>query len=193
MALESLKGKRCCRQVKFYSGVSPLTSRWSCLSRILARQLNPAVLHPSRSNCRIRLAGLRRRLAVNSQKAFVRCDAGWGFLQNQGTLRSEDEHCHRGAAALTRNELAFDDFLGFLRARRQIGQSRTSVPAHITENISKRDSGCQELSLQLLRPARCASQSPPSTADAGRSSALDGPPGLPKVCRRYPGRLQLIA
>jgi hypothetical protein len=33
--LESLKGKRCCRQVKFYSGVSPLTSRWCCLSRIL--------------------------------------------------------------------------------------------------------------------------------------------------------------
>jgi hypothetical protein len=33
--LESLKGKRCCRQVKFYCGVSPLTSRWSCLSRIL--------------------------------------------------------------------------------------------------------------------------------------------------------------
>jgi hypothetical protein len=29
----------------------------------LARRLNPAVLHPSRSNCRIRLAGLRRRLA----------------------------------------------------------------------------------------------------------------------------------
>jgi hypothetical protein len=28
-----------------------------------ARRLNPAVLHPSRSNCRIRLAGLRRRLA----------------------------------------------------------------------------------------------------------------------------------
>jgi hypothetical protein len=45
-ALESLKGKRCCRQVKFYSGVSPLTSRWSCLSRILARRLNRAVLHP---------------------------------------------------------------------------------------------------------------------------------------------------
>jgi hypothetical protein len=61
--LESLKGKSCCRQVKFYSGVSPLTSRWSCLSRILARRLNPAVLHPARSNCRIRLAGLRRRLA----------------------------------------------------------------------------------------------------------------------------------
>jgi hypothetical protein len=34
-ALESLKDKRCCREVKFYSGVSPLTSRWSCLSRIL--------------------------------------------------------------------------------------------------------------------------------------------------------------
>jgi hypothetical protein len=34
-ALESLKGKRCCRKVKFYSGVFPLTSRWSCLSRIL--------------------------------------------------------------------------------------------------------------------------------------------------------------
>jgi multidrug efflux pump subunit AcrB len=33
--LESLKGKRCCRQVKFYSGVSRLTSPWSCLSRIL--------------------------------------------------------------------------------------------------------------------------------------------------------------
>ena len=62
-ALESLKGKRGCRQVKFYSGVSRLTSRWSCLSRILARRLNPAVLHPSQSNCRIRLAGLRRRLA----------------------------------------------------------------------------------------------------------------------------------
>jgi ActR/RegA family two-component response regulator len=33
----------------------------ACL--VLARRLNPAVLHPSRSNCRIRLAGLRRRLA----------------------------------------------------------------------------------------------------------------------------------
>ena len=35
LALESLKGKRCCRQIKFYSGVSLLTSRWFCLSRIL--------------------------------------------------------------------------------------------------------------------------------------------------------------
>jgi hypothetical protein len=30
---------------------------------------NPAVLHPSRSNCRIRLAGLRRRLARSQNKA----------------------------------------------------------------------------------------------------------------------------
>jgi hypothetical protein len=63
LTLESLKGKRCCRQLKFYSGVPLLTSRWFCLSRILARRLNPAVLHPARSNCRIPLAGLRRRLA----------------------------------------------------------------------------------------------------------------------------------
>jgi hypothetical protein len=33
--LESLKGKTCCRQVKFYSGVYALASRWFCLSRIL--------------------------------------------------------------------------------------------------------------------------------------------------------------
>ena len=70
--LESLKGKTCCRQVKFYSGVSPLTSRWSCLSRILARRLNPAVLHPARSNCRIPLAGLRRRLASSPNFARPR-------------------------------------------------------------------------------------------------------------------------
>ncbi|MBV8227822.1 MAG: prephenate dehydrogenase/arogenate dehydrogenase family protein, partial [Verrucomicrobia bacterium] len=33
--LESLKGKRCCRQIKFYCGVCLLTLRWFCLSRIL--------------------------------------------------------------------------------------------------------------------------------------------------------------
>ena len=33
--LESLKGKMCCRQIKFYSGVYALVSRWFCLSRIL--------------------------------------------------------------------------------------------------------------------------------------------------------------
>ena len=38
-------------------------------------------------------------------------------------VRSEDEHCHYGAAALTRNELALDHFLGFRRARRQIDRS----------------------------------------------------------------------
>jgi hypothetical protein len=35
ISLESLKGKTCCRQVKFYSGVYALASRWFCLSRIL--------------------------------------------------------------------------------------------------------------------------------------------------------------
>ena len=40
-------------------------------------------------------------------------------------VRSEDEHCHYGAAALTRNELALDDFLGFRRVRRKI--NRVSV------------------------------------------------------------------
>jgi hypothetical protein len=34
-ALESLKGKTCCRQVKFYSGVYALAPWWFCLSRIL--------------------------------------------------------------------------------------------------------------------------------------------------------------
>jgi hypothetical protein len=34
-SLESLKGKTCCRQVKFYSAVYALASRWFCLSRIL--------------------------------------------------------------------------------------------------------------------------------------------------------------
>src|SRR4029077_20393485 len=38
-------------------------------------------------------------------------------------VRSEDEHCHYGAAALTRNELALDHFLGFRRAPRQIDRS----------------------------------------------------------------------
>jgi hypothetical protein len=33
--LESLKGKRCCRQVKFYSGVCALVAWRFCLSRIL--------------------------------------------------------------------------------------------------------------------------------------------------------------
>jgi hypothetical protein len=33
--IESLKGKTRCRQVKFYSGVCALASRWFCLSRIL--------------------------------------------------------------------------------------------------------------------------------------------------------------
>jgi hypothetical protein len=44
--LESLKGKRCCREVKFYSGVSPLTSRWSCLSRILSEAAEPRCSTP---------------------------------------------------------------------------------------------------------------------------------------------------
>jgi hypothetical protein len=44
--LESLKGKRCCRQVKFYSGDSPLTSRWSCLSRILSEAAEPRCSTP---------------------------------------------------------------------------------------------------------------------------------------------------
>jgi len=39
-------------------------------------------------------------------------------------VRSEDEHCHHGAAALTRNEFALDHFLGFRRARRQIDRKR---------------------------------------------------------------------
>src|SRR5271165_370190 len=39
-------------------------------------------------------------------------------------LRSEDEHCHHGAAALTRNDLALNQFLGFRRARRRIDWSR---------------------------------------------------------------------
>src|SRR4029077_14543689 len=38
-------------------------------------------------------------------------------------VRSEDEHCHYGAAALTRNALALDHFLGFRRAGRQIDRS----------------------------------------------------------------------
>ena len=33
--LESLKGKRCCKQVKFYPGVCALAARRFCLSRIL--------------------------------------------------------------------------------------------------------------------------------------------------------------
>ena len=36
----------CCRQVKFYSGVSPLTSRWSCLSRILSEAAEPRCSTP---------------------------------------------------------------------------------------------------------------------------------------------------
>jgi glycosyltransferase involved in cell wall biosynthesis len=35
LRLESLKGKRCCRQVKFYRGVCALTAQRFCLSRIL--------------------------------------------------------------------------------------------------------------------------------------------------------------
>jgi hypothetical protein len=38
-------------------------------------------------------------------------------------VRSEGEHCHHGAAALTRNELALDHFLGFRRAPRNINRS----------------------------------------------------------------------
>src|SRR5271165_7007074 len=34
--------------------------------------------------------------------------------------RSEDEHCHHAAAALTRNDLALNYFLGFQRARWRI-------------------------------------------------------------------------
>src|SRR4029077_17518738 len=39
-------------------------------------------------------------------------------------VRSEDEHCHYGAAALTRNEIALDHFLGSRRAGRQINGAR---------------------------------------------------------------------
>ena len=45
-SLESLKSKRCCRQVKFYSGVCSLTSRWSCLSRILSEAAEPRCSKP---------------------------------------------------------------------------------------------------------------------------------------------------
>jgi hypothetical protein len=93
--LESLKGKRCCRQVKFYSGVPLLTSRWFCLSRILARRLNPAVLHPARSNCRIPLAGLRRRLARELRTIWLRLRRFCLLLSNQSPLSSKFPHCIR--------------------------------------------------------------------------------------------------
>ena len=63
LQLESLKGKMRCRQVKFYSGVYALATRWFCLSRILARPLNPAAPRLALSNSRIPLVGLRRGLA----------------------------------------------------------------------------------------------------------------------------------
>jgi hypothetical protein len=69
--LESLKGKTCCRQVKFYSGVYALAWRWFCLSRILARPLNSAAPRPALSNCRIPLAGLRRGLARSCPRLVV--------------------------------------------------------------------------------------------------------------------------
>ena len=61
--LESLKGKSCCRQVKFYSGVCALAAWRFCLSRILARPLNSAALRSAQSSRRVPLAGLRRGLA----------------------------------------------------------------------------------------------------------------------------------
>ena len=76
--LESLKGKRCCKQVKFYPGVCALAARRFCLSRILARPLTPAALRSAQSSRRIPLAGLRRGLAriaskrTNPDRAGVR-------------------------------------------------------------------------------------------------------------------------
>ena len=61
--LESLKGKRCCRQIKFYCGVRLLTLRWFCLSRILSEAAEPRCSTPSAIKLPDALAGLRRRLA----------------------------------------------------------------------------------------------------------------------------------
>ena len=62
----------------------------------------------------------RAELSPSKKK---RTDNFWCYARYFYSVRLSNEYRHQGAAALTRNELALDHFLGFRRARRKIKRS----------------------------------------------------------------------